>query len=79
MHVTRTMFPAGFRKAPSRHPQHCVGTVLSGTLYVGFGDHFNEQEVVAVAVGQSWTVPARNPYFLWAKEGAVLVRVIVNG
>jgi hypothetical protein len=79
MYLVRTKFPAGFRQGPGRRPHDQVGTVLSGTLYIGFGEQFNEQQVVPVPPGHTWTIPARRPYFLWAKEGDVLLQVMGNG
>jgi hypothetical protein len=79
MYVTRTKIPAGARQAPARHAQDRVGTVLSGTLYVGYGDQFNEQRVTPVPTGQTWTIPALRSCFLWAKEGDVLLQVMGNG
>jgi hypothetical protein len=79
MYLVRTKFPAGFRQGPGRNPDDQVGTVLSGTLYVGFGEQFNEQHLMPVPPGHTWTVPARRPYFLWAKEGDVLLQVMGNG
>lgn len=79
MQVIRTRFPAGFRRPPARHADDRVGIVLAGTLYVGYGDQFNEGKVVAVAPGHTWTIPALKPYFLWAKDGEVLLQVMGNG
>ena len=79
MYVIRTRFPAGFRRPPARHADDRVGTVLAGTLYIGFGEQFNEQMVVAVQEGHTWTIPARRAYFLWAKEGEVVLQVMGNG
>lgn len=79
MYVIRTRFPAGFRQAPDRHGHDRIATVLAGTLYVGFGEKFNEQKVMAVPTGRTWTIPARKACFLWAKEGEVLLQVMGNG
>lgn len=79
MYLMRARYPAGFRKPPDRHAQDRVGTVLSGTIYVGFGEQFNEQQVIAVTQGHTWTIPARKPYYLWAKEGDVVLQVMGNG
>jgi len=78
MYLVRTKFPAGFRQGPGRHAHDRVGTVLSGTLYIGFGEQFDEQQVVPISPGHTWTIPARRPYFLWAKEGDVLLQFMSN-
>lgn len=74
MYVTRTRVPAGCRQTPGPRSFDRVGTVLSGTLYVALG----EQAPVAVAEGRTWTIPARTPCVLWAKEGDVLLQVMGN-
>jgi hypothetical protein len=79
MYLVRTKFPAGFRLGPGRHPHDRVATVLSGTLYVGFGEHFNAHRVTAVSPGHSCTLPACKSHFLWAKEGDVLLQLTGNG
>jgi hypothetical protein len=79
MYMTRARYPSGFRKAPERQPHDRVGIVLSGTLYVGFGERFSEQSIVAVPKGGTWTMPARSSCYMWAKEGDVVLQVIGNG
>lgn len=79
MHMMRAHYPAGYRMQPAQHSDHRVGTVLAGTLYVGFGEQFEENRLVAIPKGGTWTIPARRPYYLWAKEGAVLLQVMRNG
>ena len=78
MFVTRTLVPAGARQAPRPQSFDRVGTVLSGTLYVSFGSTFDEQAVVPVPRGRTWTIPAHASCVLWAKEGDVLVQVMGN-
>ena len=76
MYVQRTRFPAGFRQVPERHTCDRVVTVISGTLHIGFGDMFDEQNTLAVETGHTWTIPALKSCFLWAKNGTVLVQVV---
>jgi len=45
--------------------------VLSGTLYVGFGETFDETKVVAIPSGAVYVAPAEVPHYIWAKEGEV--------
>ncbi|MDB5897335.1 MAG: cupin 2 protein [Ramlibacter sp.] len=78
MYVTRTRVPAGFHQAPGPQQFDRVGTVLSGTLYVTFGQRFDEQNVVAIEQGRIWTIPAHVSCFLWAKEGDVIVQLVGN-
>jgi hypothetical protein len=79
MYIERKKLPAGFRQQPARDASHRVVTVVSGTLHIGFGDSFNESAAMPMTKGHTWTIPARKPYYLWAKEGEVLVQVVSNG
>jgi quercetin dioxygenase-like cupin family protein len=55
--------------APHTHPDERNTTVLKGTIYVGFGENFNQSEVVAVPEGAVYIAPANVPHFIWAREG----------
>jgi hypothetical protein len=50
---------------------HAPFAVLSGTLYVGFGETFDETKVVAIPSGAVYVAPAEVPHYIWAKEGEV--------
>ncbi|MBP7149731.1 MAG: cupin domain-containing protein, partial [Acidobacteria bacterium] len=47
-------------------------TVISGTVYVGFGESFDETKIVAVPAGAVYVAPAGVPHYLWAKDGDVV-------
>jgi hypothetical protein len=79
MHIQRTRFPAGFRQAPAPATSHRIVTVVSGTLHIGFGESFNEKATMPMSRGHTWTIPASKSYYLWAKDGEVLVQVVSNG
>jgi quercetin dioxygenase-like cupin family protein len=66
--VKRT--PEG-RIPPHDHPDERPTTVLSGTLYVGFGETFDETKVVVIPSGAVYVAPAEVPHYIWAKEGEV--------
>lgn len=75
-YVVRLKFPAGFKVAPHTHPEGTrTLTVLSGTLYFGFGDTFDEAKVMAYPPGTFFTELPTTPHFVWAKEGDVIVQV----
>src|SRR5258706_11624489 len=44
-YVNRVKFPAGLKVQPHFHPDERVGTVLSGTFYVGYGERFDESKM----------------------------------
>ena len=52
---------------------------MSGTLYVGYGEQFDESQMKALPVGSIFTEPARQPHFVWAKDGEVVIQVIGHG
>jgi hypothetical protein len=79
MYAVRVRFPANFRNAPHFHPDDRIGTVISGTLYVGFGEQFDESKMKALPPSSIWTEPAKEPHFVWAKDGEVIIQVIGNG
>ena len=56
-----------------------VGTVLSGTLLVGYGDRFDETNMKALGPGGVWTEPPRQPHYVWAKDGDVIIQVVGFG
>jgi hypothetical protein len=76
MYVYRVRFPANFKPQPHFHPDERVVTVMSGTLYMGYGEQFDESAMKALPAGSIWTEPAKQPHFVWAKEGDVIVQVV---
>lgn len=74
--VLRMKFPAGFKVEPHTHPEGTrTLTVLSGTLYFGFGETFDERKVTAYPPGTFFTELPTTPHFVWAKDGDVVVEV----
>lgn len=53
------------------HPDTRYSTVLSGTLYVGFGETFDESTLVVVPTGAVYVAPAGVKHYLYAKDGDV--------
>ena len=80
VYVYRARFPANYKVLPHFHPDERVVTVLSGTLYVGYGDSFDESAMKALPAGSIWTEPARASHYVWAKDGEVVIQVMgANG
>lgn len=74
--VLRMKFPAGFKVQPHTHPEGVrTLTVLSGTLYFGFGETFDEAKAKPFPPGTFFTELPTTPHFVWAKEGDVIVQV----
>jgi quercetin dioxygenase-like cupin family protein len=80
MYTYRVRFPANHKVQPHFHPDERVVTVISGTLFVGFGEVFDESAMKALPTGSIWTEPARQPHFVFAKDGEVVFQVVgANG
>ncbi len=71
IYAFRVKLPAGAKIPPHTHPDERNSTVLSGTLYVGFGESFDEGKLVALPAGSMYVAPANVAHFLWAKDGDV--------
>ncbi|MCB1771645.1 MAG: cupin domain-containing protein [Candidatus Competibacteraceae bacterium] len=71
-YLIRVQLAAGGRIPPHTHPDARRTTVLSGTLYVGFGATFDAAHLVAAPTGAVYVAPAEVPHFLEARDGAVV-------
>lgn len=70
-YLVRVRLAPDTRIPPHTHPDERITTVLSGTLYVGFGERFEEASLVAVPAGAVYLAPAHVPHYLWARDGVV--------
>src|ERR1700726_4311218 len=50
-YVIRVKVPSGVRLMPHRHPEDRVYTVMSGVFYIGLGDRFDPDKLVAYSPG----------------------------
>jgi quercetin dioxygenase-like cupin family protein len=74
-YAVRTILPAGLRIKPHFHPEARIVLVMSGTLYVGFGERFDDTAMTPFPPGSVFTEPATQPHFTWAKDGDVTLHV----
>jgi hypothetical protein len=79
IYVICMRFPAGFRNPPHFHSDVRIVTILSGTLLVGYGEQFDESTMKALPPGGMFTEPARQPHFVWARDGEVVVQIVGHG
>ena len=79
LYMYRTRFPAGFRNQPHFHPDQRIVTVMSGTLYVGYGEKQDGSQMKALPAGSIFTEPPRQPHYVWAKDGEVVIQVTGYG
>jgi quercetin dioxygenase-like cupin family protein len=78
-YVERVQFPAHFTHYPHSHPDNRTYTVISGTLYVGFGDKFEQAHLKALPPGSFWTEPANINHFLMTKDEPVFFQITGTG
>jgi quercetin dioxygenase-like cupin family protein len=79
IYAYRTRFPVGFKSQPHFHPDDRIVTVLDGTLYVAFGERFDEGAMKSLPVGSVFTEPAKQAHYVWAKDSEVVIQVIGIG
>ena len=80
VYVTRTKFPAGLKGLPHTHPDEWrTVVVLSGTIYFGLGDTWDEGKLKPYPTGTFFSEPKDTPHFVWAKDGEVVVQVTAMG
>jgi quercetin dioxygenase-like cupin family protein len=69
----------GTRMMPHRHPEDRIYTVISGIFYIGLGEEFNEERLVAYAAGSVVVLPGGQPHFHFAKSGEYVTQVSAIG
>lgn len=71
-YALRVSLQQGGRIAPHTHPDTRYTTVLSGTLYVGFGEREDDSQLVAVPAGGVYVAPRGVPHYVYARDGDVV-------
>jgi len=74
-YVTRLRAPLGLKVLPHTHPDDRIYTVLSGTLYLGVGDTWDESKLVAYPQGTVLFLPAKLSHFQYSKSGEYLIQI----
>lgn len=72
LYLLRVKLAQGTKVPLHTHPDERNTTVLSGTLYVGFGRSIAKDKMVAVPAGSVYVAPANVPHYLWARDGEVV-------
>lgn len=70
-YVLRVVLGDGGRIPPHTHPDERIVTVLSGTVYVGFGASTDDGAMVEMPAGSVYVVPAGVPHYLAARGSDV--------
>jgi len=79
IYVTRLRFAKGTRIAPHMHPDERVAVVLSGSMYFGYGNTFDEAALAHMTPGSTWTEPPNTAHFALAKDEDVIIQVVGIG
>ena len=78
--VTRVKFAQGLKIMPHWHPDAWrTVVVVSGTLYFGLGEKWDESKLSTYPVGTFFSEPSKSPHFAWAKDGEVIIQVTGMG
>ena len=78
--VSRVRFSAGWKDPPHWYANEVrTVVVLSGTLYYGNGDKWDESKLKAYPAGTFYSEAPKAPHFTWAKDGEVIIQVSGSG
>lgn len=69
LYATHARVAAGARIPPHTHPNTLTTWVTGGTAYVGVGETFDEDALVAYPQGSFFVTPAGVPHFIAAVKG----------
>jgi quercetin dioxygenase-like cupin family protein len=78
-YVIRVKVPSGVKLMPHRHQEDRIYTVMSGVFYIGLGEQFDENALVAYPPGAIVILPGDTPHFHWAKSGEYVTQVTAIG
>lgn len=78
-YMVRVKVPPGVKLMPHRHPEDRIYTVISGVFYIGLGDQFDADKLVAYPPGTVIILPGNTSHFHWAKSGEYITQVTAIG
>lgn len=64
---------------PHTHPDVRLSIVTSGTMYLGVGETFDADKLVAYPVGTMAVTPAGTPHYMSAPDGDVTILEVGSG
>ncbi|PVV14327.1 MAG: hypothetical protein B6D72_04150 [gamma proteobacterium symbiont of Ctena orbiculata] len=77
--VYRVKFPKGRVVQAHSHPDDRTYTVISGTWYIGWGDKYDPDKLIALPAGSFYTEPAGVPHFISTPDGETVVQITGTG
>src|SRR5579872_1019178 len=75
LYATRLRSPEGLRIMPHTHPEDRIYTVLSGTLYLGIGETYDEAKLQAYPAGSVVYLPAKLSHYQYAKADGYVIQI----
>jgi quercetin dioxygenase-like cupin family protein len=78
-YLVRVKVPDGVQLMPHTHPEDRIYTVISGVFYIGLGDRFDADRLVAYPPGSVIVLPGHTSHFHWAKAGEYVTQVNAIG
>jgi quercetin dioxygenase-like cupin family protein len=78
-YVIRVKVPHGVKLMPHKHPEDRIYTVISGIFYIGLGDQFEAEKLVAYPPGTVIILPGNTSHFHWAKSSEYITQVSAIG
>ncbi len=80
IYVLHGRIPANTKIDPHSHSEVWrIATVLSGTLYYGYGDAFDESKMKALGPGSVIVEPKDQPHFAMTKDEPVTLQLVAEG
>jgi quercetin dioxygenase-like cupin family protein len=79
LYTTRVKLPSGVKLMPHTHPEDRIYTVISGVFYIGLGEQFDSEKLVAHPPGAIIVLPSGTPHFHWAKSGEYVTQISAIG
>jgi quercetin dioxygenase-like cupin family protein len=80
IYAVHTRLPANLKIEPHSHSEAWrIATVLSGTLYYGYGDTFDETKLKALGPGSLLVEPRDAPHFAMTKDEEVMLHIVGEG
>jgi len=78
-YTIRVKVPRDVKLMPHKHPEDRVYTILSGIFYIGLGNEFDADKLVAYPPGTVLVLPGNTPHFHWAKSSEYISQITAIG
>jgi len=78
-YVIRVKLPGGLKLMPHMHREDRIYTVISGVFYVGRGEKFDAEALLAYPPGSVIVLPGNTHHFHWSKSGEYVTQVTGYG